>query len=1114
MLRFLLGRAGSGKTESLRSELKNLAENTQKKLMLIVPEQSSFENERAMLRLLGAKEAQRVSVTSFTRLADAVFREYGGTAGRRLDDGGRSIFMSLALEQVKEQLEFFQKSAESTELISLMLSVSTELKMCGVTPVDLEQVARTLPQNTLRRKTAEISLILSAYDALVAQSYVDPLDDLTRVQKILERYRFFEGYTVAVDSFQSFTVQEYQIIDRILEQAQDVIVTLCTDRLDDPECGMGLFSLIRRTGRILVRMAQENNIKIAAPVLLESGRRFESEALARLEEGAYRFDRTGSDCGSGDVTIYEAKNAYDEAAFVASTIRNLVIHEHYRYRDFAVIARSTESYRGILDTALERRQIPYFMDKPQAIEAEPLMRLVLSAFRIVKSGFSSDDLFSYLKTGLAGLDTNAVSQLENYVFVWNISGKKWKEEWTEHPQGFSQEMAEKDKQLLRDINASRAAAVGPLLRFAADIQNADGEGMAAAVYRLLMECKVPEHLKALASRLSECGEPELADRQLRLWDLLMEILDQTALVLRDSAVAHTRYAELLQLVILSNNMASIPQGLDEVTVGAADRTRPAAPKVVFLIGTAQGQFPLAPGNNCVFSDGERRELIQLGLPLNDTLEGTAVQERFLAYSAMSAASQKLFISYPVSNEEGKPNTPSSIPGEACAVLQNVRVLNELLLPQTYFANAQEPAFELMAQQWAHNTVLSATLKRLFQERGEDYRLKAIDRAASKRPAVFEQHAKARALFGPDMHVSATQIEKFYLCRFQYFCRYGLNAKERRTAEIDALEYGSLMHYLLEHLFRDVGSQKILKMAPEEFRKIILSLLYRYVELRMSGVENKTPRFAYLFSRIADSARVIAYHIAEELAQSEFQPVDFELAVGYGGIEPLKITLPDGGTVEIDGKIDRVDLLTRDHVNYLRVIDYKTGHKEFKLSDVIYGVNMQMLIYLAALLENGGDRYGEVSPAAVLYMPANRPVISAVRGTEPDKLKAEADKKLRMDGLVLADPEIIAAMEHSGQGKYIPVALKDGVPSKPDHVVSPDELAGILRHIKSLAGAMAKELHNGDVSALPLAGGYNACQWCPYFPVCGHERDDPTREMQKWDREDVIRELTGKGGEQP
>lgn len=1112
MLHLILGRSGSGKTQAVRALLKELAQEPQKKLMLLVPEQSSFENERAMLRLLGAKNAQRVEVTSFSRLADAVFRRYGGAAGRRLDDGGRSIFMSLALEQVKDQLVFYRKNAESAELISLLLSACAELKMCEVAPQDLDQAARAIHGETLRQKAAELALIFSAYEALVAQSYVDPLDDLTRLKGVLRARDYFCGYTVAVDGFQSFTVQEYGILNLILGQADALYATLCADRLDDPEHGMGLFSLVRRTAKNLIRLAKQNGVAVATPQVLPGGSRFESSALKALEAGAFRFERGEKVPAGGDVAIYEAKNAYDEAAFVASSIRNLVIEEHYRYRDFAVIARSPDEYRGILDPALERWQIPYFMDKPQAIDAEPLMRLVLAAFRTVQTGFDSDAVFSYLKTGLAGLDTEAISRLENYVFVWNISGRKWKEEWTEHPQGFSETMTDADRRNLNEINALREAAAAPLARFADRLKEADGEGMAAAVFGLLQEIHAAEHLKLLAARLTACGEPALADRQLRLWDLLMEILDQTALVLRGRQIGRARYAELLRLVILANNMASIPQGLDEVTVGGADRIRTNAPKVVFLLGAAQGAFPLAPGGGCVFSDSERRELIRFGLPLNDTMEGVAVQERFVAYSAMSAPSRRLFVSYPLSGVSGESNAPSAIVTEVLAVLSGVRVLRELLLPQEWFAGAKEPAFELMAQQWNQPTVLSATLKDLFARRGETRRLAALSRAAEKRPFAFENPERAGMLFGANMRVSATQIEKYFLCRFQYFCRFGLNVKERRAAELDALEYGSLIHFLLEKLFSGLGSAGILSLSAEELRREIVRLLTCYIEGKLGGAGGKSPRFVYLFSRVADSAMVVALHIARELSQSDFHPEDFELAIGAGGIPPLKIPLPDGGTVEIDGKIDRVDLMTKDGVRYVRVVDYKTGHKEFRLSDVVYGMNMQMLIYLAALSENGAERYGALQPAGVLYMPANRPAVSAGRGAETEKLRAEAEKKLRMDGLVLDDPEIIAAMERDGAGKYLPVALKDGVPARRDHVVTQEELTRVMRHIRSLVSAMAKELHGGNVAAVPLSGDYDACAWCPYSAVCGHERDDPVREMVKWDRQQLMQELGKDGGD--
>ncbi len=1112
MLQLIFGRCGSGKTHFVREWLKKLSEQGKEHLMLLVPEQSSFENERAMLRLLGEKNARRVEVTSFRRLVDAAQRRCGGFAGRRLDDGGRSIFMSLAIEQVRDRLEIFRKNADSAELVNLMLQISTELKMCEITPQTLEKSSQNVPQSTLKRKMEEISLILSAYDALVAQSYIDPLDDLTRLKNILAVHDFFRGYTIAVDSFQSFTVQEYDILELMIKQAEQVYVTICAEGLSSPESG--LFAIGCRTAKKLLRTAQENGVRTAAPVTLKSGVRFKNPAIAALEAGVYRPARKifGGSCKG--VAVYEAKNRYDEASFVCAAIRHLVKDEGFRYRDFAVISRSTDTYEGIMDSAMERWEIPYFMDRPEPVDAEPLMRLILTAFSIVQRGFRSDDIFLYLKTGLAGLSSSQICELENYTFVWGISGKRWKETWTDNPEGFAGEMKEQDKKLLGSVNESRRAVTEPLERFRKATEYTDGTGMASASYALLCDIGAAENLRKYAAILAENGQPALAERELRMWDILMQILDQTALVIGKTKIDRSRYAELLHLVIRTSRAASIPQGLDEVIIGDADRMRTAGPKAVFLTGAVQGEFPMMPGGSCIFSDSERRTLIRLGLPLNDTMEGVALQERFLAYSAMCSASERLYITWPAADSAGKALAPSSIPEEAEAVLKGLPVFCREKIDPLWFACAEAPALELAAQRWNTNDELSATLKDLFSKCESGGKLEVFGRASKKEPLNFTDTKISRELFGSEMRVSATQVETFELCHFQYFCRYGLNVKERRAAELNALEYGSLMHFLLERLFSGLGSKKILELSPEELNRRINGYLDEYVRQMFGGLETKTPRFAYLVSRTANAAQVIVVHIAQELEQSGFYPVDFELGIG-GTVGELSIPLPDGGSVRIDGKIDRVDIMDRGGKRYLRIVDYKTGKKEFKLSDIVYGMNMQMLIYLAALCENGKARYGDFQPAGVLYMPAHEPSIAAPRGEKDEDLQKETEKQLRMDGLVIDDPDVIAAMDKGGSGKYIPVVLKDGVPKSREHVASVSEMKAVMGYLKTLISDMAEELQNGNIQAVPLSGGnrYDACAWCPYHAVCGHEHDDHAREMDNFKRDDAMKIFSeGKGGE--
>lgn len=1111
MLHLLFGRAGSGKTWTLRERLRQLAADGQKNLVLLVPEQASFENERAMLRLLGPKDAQCVQVYSFSRLCDALTRRYGGGAGRRLDDGGRAILMSQALEQIKDTLQFYRRSAQGTELVHMLLDANTEFKSCGIGPEELRTAARAAEMPLLGQKLTELARILDCYEALVAQSWLDPQDDLTRAAACLSVHDFFADSLVYIDGFQSFTKQQYGLLRPMLRQAAEVTVALCADELADPEQGMGVFSIVKQTAAGLMRAAKEEDVRVASPEKLPDGARFDAEDLKTLEENIYRTEIKSTGVKAENIFLYEAADPYEEAAYAAAAIRHLLANGFCRARDIAVMARDIDSYRGILDTALDTYEIPYFMDEARDITHEPLMRFVLSAFAVVRTGFDSETVFTYVKTELTGLSPDMTAALENYCFVWKISGRSWHTPFTANPDGFAGEFSPDAKHRLAQLEEARKTLTAPLEKFAAAATDADGIMLAKAVYQLLQDAQVPQHLKELAASLEKAGQPALADDTLRLWDLLMQVLDQCALVLGEQPVTRNRFEELLRVVLADSQMAGIPQGLDEVTVGAANRIRMEAPKVVFVLDAAKDDFPKTPGTAGVLSFAERLSLIRGGLPLNDTLEGVDVQERFLAYAAVSAPSQRLYLSWPAAGTDGTAKLPSSMITQVQEVLSNMRVETAATLPQGWFACSRKAAFAQLARSWKHATPEEAALRQLFSGEADAPHLSALERAADRSPQHFADADCAKKLFHKDMHISASQAEVYALCPFQYFCKYGLQAKERRAAELDPMEYGSLMHYLLERLFRETGAEKLNAMQPEELHDLILKLLNTYVEENLGVAEKKEPRFQFLLGRVASAAAVVTAHIAAELCQSSFQPVDFELPIGPDGVPGLHLPLADGGSVELVGKVDRVDIWQADGRTWLRVVDYKTGKKKFKVSDILYGMNMQMLLYLAALYENGGERYGIPAPAGVLYMPAAVPAAPVERGTPQEKQMQKQAAELCMSGLLRDDPAIVEAMEKNAAGQYLPVKLKNGMPEGKGCAVSGSELESILAYVREKVQEMAEQLHSGQVQAKPLVGkGYDACAWCPYAPVCGREQDDPVREMNPPKPEEALQIISKEG----
>ena len=1104
MLQFVLGRAGSGKTEYLRQLLARESEQSGRRILMLVPEQYSFETEKAMLHLCGQMRANSIEVYSFTRLAEAVFRVEGGVAGRRLSDGGRRVLMSCALAACEDQLELYKSAAQNGRVTDLMLTAVNEMKLCGITPQQLSETAAALSGRGLGKKLSEIALLYGTFEALVAASYLDSRDDLTRLASALEVSEFFRGYTVAVDSFEGFTAQELAVLTQIMRKADSVTISLCTDGLEQGESG--LFALVDRTRRRLTRAALEVGCEVKPPIVLTGAPRFHNENLKLIEAQLFCAQELLTSPDHDGVEVFEARDVYEEAEFAASTICRLIAEHGWRYRDFSIICRKPEQYFGSLDVALQKRGVPCFVSQPVQVDAEPVARFVLSAFEALLSGFATDDLLELLKTGVSGFTAQEISDLENYAFLWRLSGSGWKEEWVRHPRGFGQEMTEQDEAELTRLNALRRRLITPLLAFAAATKDASGEQISEAVFRLLVDFSLEETLPEYCKALEAAGDDALAARQVRVWELLMELLDQFYSILGDRKITRERYYNLLKEVLAKEDLSEIPQTIDEVLFGTAEQVRQSSPKAVFLLGASQGDFPLIPRSSGVFSDTERRTLIELQLPLGDPLEQKTIEERYLAYSVACGASEKLYVSWPrTAGAEEK--EPSELVLGLLSIFPTMQPLRDL--PDEYFCSSREAAFSRMAARFTEQSGEAGALRALFE--GEtDYvgRIAALERVAGQRPAQIEDQALAKQLFlGERAFLSPTQIETYHSCPFKYYCRYGLGAKERRPAEVDAMQYGTLMHYLFEKIFDPSG--KAGGLSESDLADEIKRLIYQYAEENMGGFTLLSGREQYRLDRLAQAACKLTLHVRQELAQSKFTPKHFELHLGEDpAFPPLQVEDGAGNLITVGGTVDRADIYADEHgKEYVRVIDYKTGKKQFDLSDVLYGLNMQMLIYLAALIESG-----QQLPAGILYVPAAEPSVSAERGDNAEKIQSAADKQMRMNGLVLSDDEIIRAMEAGAAGKFIPVSIKkNGSLGGASSALNEEELRRVLLHSKRLIATMGQKLHEGRVEADPTMVNQNACKFCPYGAVCGREFDDRDVVQNRASTAEIVEQM-GKGAQ--
>ena len=1088
MLRFILGKGGTGKTAYIYNRIKELVQNGEEQVLMLVPDQSTFEAEKAFLEILGAKQCKRVEVFGFDGMCRHVFQKTHALPLNVIDNGTRAVLMSVALEQLSEKLTLL-KSRRTRAVTEMLLGTLSECKKSNISTEMLREAANNINDETLCTKLNETALALDTFEALLSQSYVDPLDNLDRLKKILlKNDDIFKNQVMFVDGFSGFTKAQLEILRLLISRCREVNVTLTLD--PDGSKSEDVFKISQATYDTLKDIAKRDFAEIKAPVKLTGAPRFENEAIARLEENIFRCHFEPCEDEPRDVTVYSAADLHDECEFVARRIKRLVIEKGCRYGDISIICRDEKNYRGVLDVILEKYDIPFFMDIHRDINVKPAVRLINSIFRLITEGFDREDFLSLLKTGLTYISDKEISSFENYIYIWNLSGKRLCEPFTLNPRGYADEFTEADKKELSVCESVRKSVSEPLLAFREEIKDKNGKEITELLYRLLVTLDAPNALSRMYDSLETNGEKGMGAEQIRVWGLLMEALDKTVAAVGELPLSAERYYELLTIQISNIEYSQIPQTLDCVTVTTAQRVRGASLEAAFLIGCCDGEFPAVPRASGLFSSYEIKQLQLNDIDISDDFSYIANLETFIAYCAVIAPSQYLYVSFPLVDMEGEKKKPSSIIKEIIKVYPNIRVTDKVDYDSRLDSMfALTPAFEEYARSLSDNNTELKGLGEFFAEHtGYSSGTEAVKRALDRSPFKIENPANARLLFGENLTVSASQVEKFSKCCFSYFCCYGLRVRERLKAEINPMEYGTMVHYILERFFTEYSKKEYSEMTDEQLSKFIHSTVDAYLEGYLGGRVGKEKSFLYRLAVLCDNILLLLRHLIDELCQSDFSVADCELKIG-GDIPAYTLKLPTGENIAVCGSVDRVDIMHTKNGDYLRVIDYKSGGKAFKLSDILFGLNLQMLLYLCSIEKNGTERYGEITPAGILYMPAVVPNFSA-DGMDETAVNNKISDTFKMNGLLLDDVRVIKGMDKTEGAKYIPVKIKNGSNVKSDSLATLEQFGKIFQKLNDTVSKMGEKLFGGDIAAAPLKGAADACQYCPYDSVCGYRQSDP------------------------
>lgn len=1077
MVNFVIGGSGSGKTEFLLRQLsayssKHDTYGQDANFVIIVPEQQALDTERLLSSRLGDGYNMFCEVLNFERLCDRVFREYGGVAKKYLD-GGRGILMSSALEKLSGRLRQYKGISGGADYVRKMLSAVTQFAQASMSADDVSKLAEEpgIKENepVLSEKLADLSHIIRTYKELCAD-IDDPVERPNHLAEMLKIHPFFKGKTLIVDSYYTFTEQEYEILRLAIDQCEDCYISFCMPESAVSAVGThfdGIASAYRRIKRYAAASGKKAN-----EIFISGNRRAARNELAFLAENIWNpiakpyNETTTEDELRRAINIYECEGVFGEVAAAASEVRTLVRDKGLRYRDIGVAMRNTESYSAVIEAVFAKYGIPVFLSVREDITSKPLLSLIFAAVDCAKTDFSSQSVKQFIKSSFSALTREESDYLSSYIDIWKIRGRsRYKGvDWQMNPDGYRDNLSPRAEKVLAVVASAKQKLCETLVVFAEEIGSGlSAEGCARAIYSLLEATGAEERLTVVMRTAREDGDEERVSELSQLWDIVISMLDQLCLTGGEEKLSPKRLLELLRILAAEYSTGRLPGASDAVTVADARLARFDNIKALLLLGVNEGIFPSADRGGELFADSELKVLEKAGYQAFLPPEKRLAEEQFLFYTSVCAPSERLSVYYSSSSSSGGVMKASAAVGRISALFPTIGVIR--------------PA---------------ADKSRLIQngETAGDFLSRLPDEVKMFVPflpvgGITEFDAKVEAGMLDDIVLSPSSIEKYSLCPFSFFVKYVLRLQTERTAAFESGEVGTFIHKLLEvylKKYADDFEKADKKKIAEELRDIASE----FVELISNGSEGaQNKRLEFSIGRITGLTKLFVENILDEFAQSSFRPIGFEVKLGRDGAPQGKIPLSDGRIMVINGIADRVDSAVIDGKEYIRVVDYKSGTQKYNPVEPVYGIALQMFLYLASWCEGG-----KAEPAGVLYMPV-----------KPPELKDDSDGKIKRSGLILEDSAVIEAMESQPSDKYIPVKYnskpkKDGTPdiSKNSSVATRDEFNQFFSFMKGKLTELDGGIRSGDVSVNPLLLNKNldACKRCDFLPVCRNGRNKKRR----------------------
>ena len=1135
-LRFCFGPSGAGKSHRIYEEImQRAAEEPGRNFLIIVPDQFTMQTQKDLVIRSDRDGILNIDVLSFGRLSHRILEEVGTKEMPVLDDTGKSLVLQKVAADLKEQLPAMGSLLHKQGYIHEVKSAISEFMQYGISTQDMDKlITSAQKRGALAMKLKDLKTLYRGFQDYIRDHFITTEETLDVLRRSLSKSKILKGSVVVFDGFTGFTPIQNRLIQELMRVCAETIVTVTIGVGEDPYKMDGeqkLFHLSKKTVADLEKLAAEAEVERGEDLFVKGGpNRFaKAPALHYLEQNLFRYQYEPYAGEQQEIHMFEALSPREEVHQTALYIRHLIREQGMTYRDIAVVIGDLEGYASYVETEFGQLEIPCFLDRTRGIVLNPMIEYIKSALQLYIKDFSYDTVFHFLRSGMADISREEIDELENYVIRTGARGYRTYSRLftrrTEEMQGNAEGSEQAEEKTMERLNRIRQQFMDAVEILHMGSQEKAGDYV-SHLYDFLEQNQVQQKLLNYQQQFEKEGDLSRAREYAQIYRLVMDLLDQVYELLGEEEISRQEFADILEAGFGEITVGTIPQNVDRIVVGDMERTRLKQVKVLFFLGVNDGNIPKNASKGGIISDMDREFLIESGTEMAPSPRQQMYIQRLYLYLNMTKPSEQLYLSYAKVNSEGKGIRPSYLidtvrklfPAMSVEYPQNRSRLEQIEGRQE---GARYLAEEL--REYVEGT-LPEEERQDFYLMYRAYEADAVGRDLLTR-AAFRRYREsglsrivARALYGQQLENSVSRLETYAACACRHFLQYGLSLQEREEFGFEASDMGTVYHAVLENFAGKLAESNLTWWDfTEDFAaKAVKESVEAYAATYGETVLYSSARNEYAITRMSRILTRTVLTLQKHLKQGSFQPDDYELSFRFAeDLDSIHVDLSEDEKMHLQGRIDRIDVSEDAEHVYVKVIDYKSGNRKFDLAALYYGLQLQLVVYMNAAMEMESRKHPdkEIVPAALLYYHIDDPTIETPVELTDEQINEQILAKLRMNGVVNSDPEVVERLDRYMQDKSVVIPVekkKDGSFSARSGVLSREEMQLISSYVDAKIRSIGREILDGKIAANPYEkGNEEACTYCAYKKVCGFDGSIPgyeKRQLEDLDKQALMQRM--------